>query len=52
MTTVTGKPEVTYVKGGLFREAGFDIGYPIKEQWFRRAEAWEKPYVAESKVRM
>lgn len=45
-TTVTEKPDVTFVKGGLFRGAGFEFVRPFKEQWWRRAETWERAYVS------
>jgi hypothetical protein len=45
MTTVPENPDLTFVKGGLFRSWGFDLDKPFKEQWFRRAEDWESPYV-------
>lgn len=49
-TTVTENPRITFVKGGLFRESGFSLEHPFKEQWWRRAELWERSYVAEDKV--
>ena len=45
MTTVAENPDIVFVKGGLFRQFGFDLDVPFKEQWFRRAESWERPYV-------
>ena len=45
MTTVPEIPDLTFVKGGLFRSSGFDLDKPFKEQWCRRAERWEHPYV-------
>ncbi len=50
MTTVLEIPELVFVKGGLFRNSGFDLGKPFKEQWFRRAEGWEVPYVPLNQV--
>jgi len=52
MTTITGKPDLVFVKGGMFRKHGLDLDKPFKEQWFRRAEVWETPYVPETKVLM
>jgi len=50
MTTVTENPDTVFVKGGLFRDAGIDLPQPIKEQWWRRAEKWERPYVSSDKL--
>ncbi|KAK3659066.1 hypothetical protein LTR56_001503 [Elasticomyces elasticus] len=43
-TVVDTKPDLTFVKGGLFRKAGFGLEPPFKEQWCRRSEAWEVAY--------
>jgi hypothetical protein len=49
-TTVTENPSMTFVKGGFFRSSGHALEQPFKEQWWRRAEAWECPYVSDEKV--
>ncbi|PQM43842.1 hypothetical protein VE01_10738 [Pseudogymnoascus verrucosus] len=50
-TTVTENPSITFVKGGLFGNSEQGLQRPFKEQWWRRAEAWEKPYVpVENKI--
>lgn len=46
-TTVPENPSITFVKGGLFGDSEQGLQRPFKEQWWRRAEAWEKPYVPE-----
>jgi hypothetical protein len=49
-TTVTENPSMTFVKGGLFRSSGYGLEYPFKEQWWRRAEVWERPYALDKNV--
>lgn len=45
-TTVTESPNIIFLKGGLFRESGYNLEFPFKEQWWHRAETWERPYVS------
>ena len=49
-TTVTENAQITLVKGGLFRKAGFRLDAPMKEQWVRHAEEWEHLYVSEDSI--
>jgi hypothetical protein len=51
-TSTTGNVDIIFVKGGMFRKHGFDLNTPFKEQWFRRAETWEKPYIPDNEVLM
>lgn len=51
-TSTTGNADIIFVKGGMFRKGGFDLNTPFKEQFFRRAETWEKPYIPEKEVLM
>jgi hypothetical protein len=44
-TTVTENPNTIFVKGGLFGGSEQGLQRPFKEQWWRRAETWEKPHV-------
>ncbi|OBT84016.1 hypothetical protein VE02_07089 [Pseudogymnoascus sp. 03VT05] len=43
MTTVTEKPETTYVKGGLFHKCGIELPKPAAQVYMRRAAKWEVP---------
>ncbi|KAF8864202.1 hypothetical protein BDZ45DRAFT_797701 [Acephala macrosclerotiorum] len=43
MTIVTEHPQRAFLKGGLFAKFGFDLPAPGREQFWRRAEKWEKP---------
>jgi hypothetical protein len=44
MTVVKEHPENAFLKGGLFAQFGVGLPPPGKEQFFRRAEIWEKPH--------
>ncbi|CZR54368.1 uncharacterized protein PAC_04252 [Phialocephala subalpina] len=43
MTIVAEKPETAFLKGGLFAKFGYGLPAPGREQFWRRAEKWEKP---------
>jgi len=43
MTIVTENPETAFLKGGLFAKSGVDLPPPGLQQFWRRAEKWEKP---------
>ena len=44
MSRVKEKPEMTFLKAGPFAESGFALPPPVYEQFWRRAEVWEKPF--------
>jgi len=44
MTVVKQRPEIAFLKGGLFAKFGVDLPAPGREQFWRRAEKWEKPH--------
>jgi hypothetical protein len=44
MTVVKERPEAAFLKGGLFAKFGVGLPAPGKEQFWRRAEKWEKPH--------
>jgi hypothetical protein len=44
MTVVKERPEIAFLKGGLFVKFGVDLPAPGREQFWRRAEKWEKPH--------
>ena len=44
MTIVKQHPETAFLKGGLFAQFGVDLPPPGREQFWRRAEKWEKPH--------
>ena len=44
MTTVLQQPDLVFLKGGLFRDSGFDLEKLWKEQFVHRAEKWEVAY--------
>jgi hypothetical protein len=44
MTVVKEHPENVFLKGCLFAQFGVGLPPPGKEQFFRRAEIWEKPH--------
>jgi hypothetical protein len=43
MTIVSENPQIAFLKGGLFAKSGVDLPPPGKQQFWRRAEKWEKP---------
>ena len=43
MSRVKEHPERTFLKAGPFAKSGFALPPPVHEQFWRRAEAWEKP---------
>ena len=44
MSRVKEHPEMTYLKAGPFANSGFALPLPVHEQFWRRAEAWEKTF--------
>jgi hypothetical protein len=44
MGRVKEHPETTYLKAGPFEKFGFALPPPVHEQFWRRSEAWEKPF--------
>jgi hypothetical protein len=44
MTVIRQRPEISVLKGGLFAKFGVDLPAPGREQFWRRAEKWEKPH--------
>ncbi|KAE9379161.1 hypothetical protein N431DRAFT_397262 [Stipitochalara longipes BDJ] len=44
MTIIRQRPEISVLKGGLFAKFGVDLPPPGREQFWRRAEKWEKPH--------
>jgi hypothetical protein len=44
LTLVKERPETAFLKGGLFAKFGVDLPAPGREQFWRRAEKWEKPH--------
>jgi hypothetical protein len=44
MSRVKEHPETTYLKAGPFEKFGFALPPPVHEQFWRRSEAWEKPF--------
>lgn len=34
---------MTYINVGPFAKSGFALPFPVLEQFWRRAESWEKP---------
>ncbi|KAE8366899.1 Mss4-like protein [Aspergillus caelatus] len=44
MSVVSEDPSVAYVKTGLLAKSGVAAPPPGIEVWWRRAEAWEKPF--------
>lgn len=49
-TSVSEKPDIVFVKGGLFAKAGHKLPLPFKEQFWRRREPWERAYASEDMV--
>jgi len=43
MSRVKEHPEMTYINVGPFAKSGFALPFPVLEQFWRRAESWEKP---------
>jgi hypothetical protein len=44
MSRVKEHPEITYVNVGPFAKSGFALPFPVLEQFWRRAESWEKSF--------
>ena len=44
MSRVKERPEMTIVKSGALAKSGFALPPPVREQFWRRAEVWEKPF--------
>jgi len=44
MTIIRQRPEISVLKGGLFAKFGIDLPAPGREQFWRRAEKWEKTH--------
>jgi hypothetical protein len=44
MSVVSEDPDMAYVKTGLLAKSGTAPPPPKVEAWWRRAEAWEKPF--------
>lgn len=45
MSIVTEDPDVAYVKTGVLAKSGMDLPPPRVQAWWRRAEAFEKPFL-------
>lgn len=43
-TVIRERPQISVLKGGLFAKFEVDLPAPGREQFWRRAEKWEKPH--------
>jgi hypothetical protein len=43
-TVIRERPQISVLKGGLFAKFEIDLPAPGREQFWRRAEKWEKPH--------
>jgi hypothetical protein len=44
MSRVKEQPEIAFLKSGPFATSGFALPFPVHEQFWKRAEVWEKPF--------